>query len=520
MKPISLVSFLLLCCQLSFAQSTYKATVYFDTDSHVLTKESEDELSSHLAEPNITAIQIEGHTDNEGNTEYNRQLSQRRANAVKAYLTSSGIAGELIKISFFGEDAPITENQTASDKSLNRRVEITFYYAPIKVETPAPIVEEIPEPIIEPVATTVEYVPDSVTINNTELYAALAKQVPTYDFIINNKLDTMLKLPSGMLLYFNAYIFDLANEDCRERVRLQVAEYSNRSYAVLGNMTTISNGELLYSAGMLDINAFCNDEKAALKNGKKYKIFSRIPDEVAEQQEDFKGFYGVKDASGQQVNWEQASNRNFQVLEREIGCKVCNNGGSSFIYKEKKYSIFRRIFTPKKVQAQRRMDKRRATKAYRARKLLKDTDTRQVSNALNCGQNTNVEQGWNYFVFTPRRFGLTNLDAFWNKVESTFKKERTNILVNVVPKNNTQVYLVFKSRRSIMVSSEIRRKSYHFKKLPKSQPIWVVAVKQTDEGDFMMGMTEANTNNKQVEVKFESFDGAEPLAKALEKING
>ena len=198
MKPLTLLSFLLLCCQFSFAQSIYKATVYFDTNSDVLTKAGEDELSPHLTTPNLTTIRIEGHTDDEGNIEYNWKLSQRRANTVKAYLNSSGIASELIEISFFGEEAPLTENQTDADKSLNRRVEATFYYAPVIQENPISLVEEISKPVVEP-ATTINDIPDSTVIKNAELYAALAAQVPSYEYIITVSY-THLTLPTILLV--------------------------------------------------------------------------------------------------------------------------------------------------------------------------------------------------------------------------------------------------------------------------------------------------------------------------------
>ena len=73
-------------------------------------------------------VKIEAHTDNVGDGDANRTLSQQRADAVKAYLVSKGISEDRISTEGFGEDQPIAENTTATGRKKNARIEIKLDY--------------------------------------------------------------------------------------------------------------------------------------------------------------------------------------------------------------------------------------------------------------------------------------------------------------------------------------------------------------------------------------------------------
>ncbi len=75
------------------------------------------------AHPDCTAA-IEGHTDNTGSVESNFHLSTCRANSVKIYLVSQGIASSRIAACGNGDSAPIANNDCASGRQLNCRVEV------------------------------------------------------------------------------------------------------------------------------------------------------------------------------------------------------------------------------------------------------------------------------------------------------------------------------------------------------------------------------------------------------------
>ena len=69
-------------------------------------------------------ISVEGHTDNVGTHEFNQHLSQWRADSVRAYLVSKGVAADRITTRGFAETRPVASNDTAGGHAKNRRVEI------------------------------------------------------------------------------------------------------------------------------------------------------------------------------------------------------------------------------------------------------------------------------------------------------------------------------------------------------------------------------------------------------------
>jgi len=77
-----------------------------------------------------TIIEIAGHTDNVGDANFNKQLSQRRASAVAQYLQSRGVGEPRIMTAAGGEEHPIASNSTEQGRAANRRVEVTL--APLK----------------------------------------------------------------------------------------------------------------------------------------------------------------------------------------------------------------------------------------------------------------------------------------------------------------------------------------------------------------------------------------------------
>lgn len=72
----------------------------------------------------VVSIKVEGHTDSEGDDGYNQVLSDRRAEAVRDWFLSQGIAGDSITVKGRGELKPVAPNDTPEHKAKNRRVEI------------------------------------------------------------------------------------------------------------------------------------------------------------------------------------------------------------------------------------------------------------------------------------------------------------------------------------------------------------------------------------------------------------
>ncbi len=101
----------------------------FASGSSVLTSGAQGRLAplaSFLSKQPEARIQIAGHTDSQGAESYNQDLSARRAQSVGAYLTSTGVdSGRIVTIGH-GESVPVSSNDTAAGRAINRRVEVTI----------------------------------------------------------------------------------------------------------------------------------------------------------------------------------------------------------------------------------------------------------------------------------------------------------------------------------------------------------------------------------------------------------
>jgi len=101
--------------------------VNFKTNSDELTEESLsilDGVSRTLAANPQLKILVAGHTDADGDDNYNKDLSQRRAQSVVNYLVSKKVDANNLIAKGYGEEQPIASNDTAEGKAQNRRVEI------------------------------------------------------------------------------------------------------------------------------------------------------------------------------------------------------------------------------------------------------------------------------------------------------------------------------------------------------------------------------------------------------------
>jgi outer membrane protein OmpA-like peptidoglycan-associated protein len=85
-----------------------------------------DTLAQVLQQAPDAKFTVEGHTDSKGSADYNKQLSERRAEAVKDYLVSKGIAAANIEAVGRGEDEAIASNASPEGRANNRRVEVVL----------------------------------------------------------------------------------------------------------------------------------------------------------------------------------------------------------------------------------------------------------------------------------------------------------------------------------------------------------------------------------------------------------
>ena len=127
---------------------TFPASALFDFDKSVLKPEGRrglDNLMAKIKGVDVEVYVVVGHTDSIGTEEYNRKLSLRRADSVKAYFVSQGVPQAKIRADGRGELEPVASNKTAEGRSQNRRVEVTVVPVGYQGNVPALTIPRIKE---------------------------------------------------------------------------------------------------------------------------------------------------------------------------------------------------------------------------------------------------------------------------------------------------------------------------------------------------------------------------------------
>ncbi len=115
------------------------ARVHFDFDKAELAQPSRDVLSANadilIRHPDVK-VRVEGHADHYGSDIYNLALGQRRADAVKRYLTDLGVGTSQLDSISYGEERPLVAEAATKDKEvLNRRAEFLVIVGGESVES-------------------------------------------------------------------------------------------------------------------------------------------------------------------------------------------------------------------------------------------------------------------------------------------------------------------------------------------------------------------------------------------------
>ena len=112
------------------AQPSGLQLVHFEYNSSALSAEAQAILDANaqwiMANP-AKQIQLEGHCDERGTVEYNLNLGDRRAKAVKAYLVNRGVQASRLHTISYGEERPLAPGWTEEDWAQNRRAQFLVY---------------------------------------------------------------------------------------------------------------------------------------------------------------------------------------------------------------------------------------------------------------------------------------------------------------------------------------------------------------------------------------------------------
>lgn len=104
--------------------------VQFESDRSIIRKESDgllDQVAAVIKDhPEIEKLEVQGHTDDTGNKQRNKVLSQGRADAVKKALVRRGVIEKKLDAKGYGQDQPLGDNTTEAGRAKNRRVQFTI----------------------------------------------------------------------------------------------------------------------------------------------------------------------------------------------------------------------------------------------------------------------------------------------------------------------------------------------------------------------------------------------------------
>jgi len=219
--------------------------VYFDKDKAYI---SNGEVQKLACLRSADYVLLKGHTDNDGSDNYNIGLSKKRVDAVKAFVQNMD-KGIKIETDYFGERHPVNHNADEKEKTLNRRVEITYVSDPL-----------------------------------------MRLKVPAQTFEIDNSKEQVITCRQGTQVHIPAGAFG------NKRVTINISEYYQPGEIFAANLTTHCNKAPIETAGMINITAESNGTPVESSKALEYKFPRK------NKSTDFKFFEGVWDSSFN-INW-------------------------------------------------------------------------------------------------------------------------------------------------------------------------------------------------------------------------
>lgn len=274
MKYLSVLGALFLfIASLSAQQQQTTHTVFFEFDDHALTPQARkalDRLITELAKAPEYQVEIEAHTDDRGSERYNRDLAERRADAVLNFLTQRDILVERTTVRSFGESRPAYANDDEQSRQLNRRVDV--------------------------IVTRWSY--DSVD----ELLGRMEGESVQY-FTLDPNRNTRVTGREGTSIWIPAGSLALPDGSTPEgEVQVSLEEAYSPDDMLLKGLHTTAGEQLLETGGMIRVEATSGGQALQLRDGAALTV--GMP--AAELQEGMELFNGVTDAEGQLVDWQPA----------------------------------------------------------------------------------------------------------------------------------------------------------------------------------------------------------------------
>jgi hypothetical protein len=225
------------CLYLVHFGKTYveSTSVFFDSDKYAITESERLKITDFVSALDLSGdyeFQITGHTDHEGSHQYNRDLSQKRAQTVLELISSSGVPADQCTIEWFGETKLLSTRKDVQSKAKNRRVEILFKR--YSFETVEELIDEL-----------------SRSTKNK--------------FLVDAKSENLLVCSGGTKLAVKENAFLTSDSTPYSgNVLLEVTEALHSKDFLKNGLATVCDGRILKSGGMVKIVAKSENGKELL----------------------------------------------------------------------------------------------------------------------------------------------------------------------------------------------------------------------------------------------------------------
>ncbi len=266
------------------------------------TIENMDSILKVLNSSSHYKIEIQGHTDNIGTTQYNKELSYKRAQSIKEYISNYTSDTADIKVKWFGESNPALENTSESGREINRRVIVNI--TTFQWETAKEMLEDIaPKPEV---------------------------------FYINSESATEIESISGIKLHIPKDAFEGSNISNGD-IKLILTSAINKEDWLVHGLSTISEEGLLESGGMFKIEAYQGTNSLSLKEGKQINVevpFEKLRNDMA--------IYNTTLNSNGQLTWKKNDENPISTKGNNIPLpflKIDSNDLNRIIDKWKTYKF-------------------------------------------------------------------------------------------------------------------------------------------------------------------------------------
>lgn len=429
MRILLATLFLISILECSAQSQPMAFSVYFGKGSAELNPADALTIADFMAltrDSSYNAVFLKGYADPDGADVDNMTLSEQRVLSVINQFSAKNYG---IDKQFYGEHGAINKNKTEAEKSLNRRVDIILWT-------------------------------DYSLFNKS-------KKPQVFTFAANRKITitgaegTKITIPAGSLVYENG---DSPLGD----ITVELTEYYTMLDIMQQKLTTTSNGQMLESAGMINIEATRNDKKLRLKGG----ALMEVQFAERENNDGFGLFYGDENPRTQVVNWTPAANpSSIDKVWNISGCKLfvsdtIEKWRSKFDYNNYGQRI-------------------RVTERWEENKGI-SYDTLIIDKTINA----------NKIILQSTRMGWINCDQFYdNKIPTT------DLYVDAGALFKSEVVLIFTERKGMILPIDNGNGQLVFDNVPSGQKVVITGI-GSQEGKLFFAKQELTTASSTIKLDF------------------